>query len=391
MVNLNTFKRNYLIYFYAYFIAQVIYIYLNVYLPIYFFNVLNVNRIQLAFVQIFSYSALFLKPIFAVYLDKEQFKRKRIIILSAFGIIISFIFFILNANLLVIFGIFLGINFAFISLMDVAIDKIVIENSTSEKIKDNNILCTQLGSISGAVLPNLIFLMIITDEYSLAIWNQFFLIGIISIIPLLFIVFLLKDVNIEKKKVEKLEENPVKIISIVLMCLFIFLIYADKLYEYPLEPWALNALGMENIGLFSILMIIFIILNIIGIIFAGIFSKKYDRKKIIIISSIASGVLLIIAPFTNIFIFFILVGIIQILAGFLLINMISMIIDLSQKKVLYFQVMASFKALASVIFVPMGTLLSASIATELIIAAAGALIILSAIPMYFLEEKEKEI
>ena len=388
---MNTFKRNYLIYFYAYFIAQVIYIYLNVYLPIYFFNVLNVNRIQLAFVQIFSYSALFLKPIFAVYLDKEQFKRKRIIILSAFGIIISFIFFILNANLLVIFGIFLGINFAFISLMDVAIDKIVIENSTSEKIKDNNILCTQLGSISGAVLPNLIFLMIITDEYSLAIWNQFFLIGIISIIPLLFIVFLLKDVNIEKKKVEKLEENPVKIISIVLMCLFIFLIYADKLYEYPLEPWALNALGMENIGLFSILMIIFIILNIIGIIFAGIFSKKYDRKKIIIISSIASGVLLIIAPFTNIFIFFILVGIIQILAGFLLINMISMIIDLSQKKVLYFQVMASFKALASVIFVPMGTLLSASIATELIIAAAGALIILSAIPMYFLEEKEKEI
>ena len=337
---MNTFKRNYLIYFYAYFIAQVIYIYLNVYLPIYFFNVLNVNRIQLAFVQIFSYSALFLKPIFAVYLDKEQFKRKRIIILSAFGIIISFIFFILNANLLVIFGIFLGINFAFISLMDVAIDKIVIENSTSEKIKDNNILCTQLGSISGAVLPNLIFLMIITDEYSLAIWNQFFLIGIISIIPLLFIVFLLKDVNIEKKKVEKLEENPVKIISIVLMCLFIFLIYADKLYEYPLETWALNALGMENIGLFSILMIIFIILNIIGIIFAGIFSKKYDRKKIIIISSIASGVLLIIAPFTNIFIFFILVGIIQILAGFLLINMISMIIDLSQKKVFYFQVMA---------------------------------------------------
>jgi len=75
---------------------------------------------------------------------------------------------------------------------------------------------------------------------------------------------------------------------------------------------------------------------------------------------------LIIVPFTDIITFFILLGIIQILAGFIVINIIVLMIEYSQKKVVYFQIMATFVFVAYVIFIPLGTYLSAFIATELI-------------------------
>ena len=94
------FKRNYVVYFYAYFAAQVIFIYVNVYLPVYFFRVLDINRTELAFIQIFAYSALLIKPLLAIYFDKERSKRKILIIISSFGVVISFGIFILNLKLL---------------------------------------------------------------------------------------------------------------------------------------------------------------------------------------------------------------------------------------------------------------------------------------------------
>ena len=87
---MSLYKRNYIIYFYSYFAATLILIYVNVYLPVYFFNILEVNRSELAFILIFSYSGLFLRPIIAIYFDKpnSKSKRKSIIILSNIGAIL---------------------------------------------------------------------------------------------------------------------------------------------------------------------------------------------------------------------------------------------------------------------------------------------------------------
>ena len=62
-------------------------------------------------------------------------------------------------------------------------------------------------------------------------------------------------------------------------------------------------------------------------------------------------------------------------------------IGISQKKVVYFQVMATFAILAFVIFIPLGTFLSQYIETELIIVIAGVFKLLSVIPIYFIEYK----
>lgn len=387
------YKRNYLIYIYTYFVAQVIFIYINVFLPVYFFNVLKVNRTELAFVQFFSYLALFIKPIIAFYLDKEisVSKRKSIIILTSLGILFSFIFFIFSLRTLVIFGIFFGINIGCISVMDVAIDKIIINSSPDAKTKDRNALLTQIGSIIGAIFPNVVFFILFTDIYSIPTWNLFFLIGVFSIVPIVCIGFLVKPIIDIPKKEDILPEEVLDIKSIILMCIVLFLFYGERIYEYPLEPWILNKYGEEYFSLFVLLLVLLIIINALGLILGGLISSRLHRKKLIMLSSIVYGILLIIVPFMNLVGFFILFAIMQIFSGIIVINLISLMIKYSKKHVVYFQIMATFAILAAVIFIPLGTYLSAVISTELIIVIAGVLKLLALIPIYFLNIQKNEV
>jgi len=386
---MSTLRRNYLVYFYGYFATQVIFVFINVFLPVYFFNILKVNRTELAFVQILSYSVLLLKPFISIYFDKPHALKKSSIIISSVGIVISFLLFIINLNFLIIFGIFLSINFICLSVMDVVIDKLIVINSPDEKAKDRNALCVQLGAMTGAIVPVIISYLIFTDIYSRSIWNQFFLIGISLVIPLIFISFLLKDDSEVKQEPEMVSNKDIDKKSIILMSIFLFLAYSDNLFQYPFEPWVLERYGAENFSLFLLYLVILIFLNALGVIMAGLISNKYDRKKIIIISSLSSGILLIIIPFTDFITFFILLGILQVIGGFILINIIALMIDKSQKKVMQYQIMAAFVILAKIIFVGLGTYLSARIPTEYIVVISGILIILSVIPILFLEGNER--
>jgi len=304
-------------------------------------------------------------------------------------LLISYIIFIFNLGLLVIFTLFLGINFAFVSIIDVTIDKIIVEQRKNEKLKDKNALFMQLGVVIGAILPNIFYFVLMSDKTSPGQWNLFFIIGIITIVPLLPIVFSLKNgVRVDNELTPKsIEDRQISIKAIALMCIFLFFAYSENLYNWLLEPWALDRLGSAS-DLFSIFMIIFIIFSAIGLIIAGKISHKYDRKMVLISSTVLYGIILAIAPFMNIYIFFLLVSITQIISGFFLINMISIMINLSEKQVLIFQVMASFTILAKVIFIPLGTALSANIATEIIIMIAGILITISAVPVYFIEHEK---
>jgi len=383
-------KRNYIVFFYGYFVATLILVYVNVYLPVFFFNVLNINRAELAFIQIFSYSGMFLRPVIGYYIEKPYLKtnRKKILFLSAIGTIIGFTLFLINATILIIFGIFLFITFACTSVMGVCIDKIIIEISENEKIKNKNILFIQLGMLSGSIAPNALFILLYSDMYSLNFWNLFFFVGILSTIPLLFLIFLLKF-NIKSDAfIEVAETQTVSKKFLLLMILYSFLIYADKLYEYPLEPWILNKYGEGIFVLFAFYLIILILINAFSVLLAGLISHRYDKQKILIISTLISGFLIIIAPFVGIIGFIICFAIIQIFAGFILINMTSLMIDMSKKNVMVFQIIISFTILARVIFVPLGTYLSIFIMTELILVISGILIMISAIPLFFIQKKD---
>lgn len=388
---MNPYKRNYLIYFYTYFVIQLVYVYVNVFLPVYFFNILKVNRIELAFVQIFSYSAFFIRPLIAIYFDKEKYAIKTLIILSSVGIFVSFVFFIFNLNILIIFGIFLGINFACASIMRVAIEKIILLNSPDDKTKNKNALYIQLGSVFGALFPNLIFIIIFTDLYSLPTWNQFFLIGILSIFPIVIFGFLLKFNKEAIDEMKPTTENQINKRGIILLSIILFLFYAERIYEYPAEPWILNKFGEENFSLLAMFVAVIILINALGLILAGFYTDKFDRIKVLTYSSFAYGILLIIAPFTDMYIFFILFGIMQIFSGFIVVNLIALMIEYSQKRAVYFQLMTASAILAIVVFVPLGTYLSLFIATEFIFVAAGVMKLISIIPILLLIKKNQKV
>ena len=384
-------KRNYVVYFYGYFAGAIIGSVIHVYLPIYFYNLLNVSRVELAFVQIFSYSVLFLKLLMSIYFDRSMSKAWPLMILSSIGIFICFILILSTVQILILFGIFLGINFAFVSILDVAIDKFIVVQSPTKKLKEKNALCTNLGALSGSIFPSAMSLLMLSDVYSFELWNQFFLVGIITVAPLILIVFLLKvEGDIIPKKVTSVQGKSVPLKSVTFMCLFVFLAYADRLYEFPLEPWAITKLGSENMWLFSLFMVIFVAINATGLVIAGTISHKFNRKLLLIVATVIDGVLIIIAPFTNIIVFFILMAIVNFFAGFFIINMISMMIELSKSSVLIFQIISAFTIVSSVVFIPLGTFLSSFVPTEIIIAIAGALITLAIVPLIFIKDENKD-
>ncbi|MHA1658895.1 MAG: hypothetical protein ACTSUT_07210 [Promethearchaeota archaeon] len=298
----------------------------------------------------------------------------------------------MSTQLLIVFGIFLAINLAFISITDVIIDKNLVQNSPNDKIKNKNALFLHLGSVFGAILPNIGFMLIVSDLQDLTTWSIFFFFGIFCLIPFIPIIFLLhfnkyqaindySNINLREIKFnKKYDKKTIK--NIILICVFLFFAYADKLFEYPLEPWVLEQL--DSAYLFSLFLIVLIVINAIGMVVATFF-YKYDKIKILTFSTVAIGVLLTISPFFGIVFFFVILSIIQILVGFFLINLISLMIDLSKGSVMLFQIMAAFLVLASVVFIPLGTLLSNFIPTEQIIFSAGIIITLSVIPIFFIK------
>ncbi|MFX0134309.1 MAG: MFS transporter [Candidatus Hodarchaeota archaeon] len=384
-------KRNYLVYFYSYFVSNLILIFINVMLPIYFFNILNVNRIELAIIQFATYSILFTKPIISIYFDIVRSKRRVFLIISSIGTLISFIFFTLYINILTIFGIFLSINFLCVSVSDVVIDKMIVDYSPDEKTKDRTARYIFLGSMSGAIFPTLISFLIFTDLYSIPTWHLFFIILSFAIIPMIFMSCLLKvPFDSDKKEIDTID-NDIDKKSIVLLCICAFFTYGEKIYNYPLEPWLVERWGEQYFSLLLLILMIMILLNALGLVIASIISNRYNRKKLLADSCFLYGLLMIIAPFTDKITFFIIFGIMQIFSGLIIVNLFSLMVKHSHKKVWLFQLLTTFILLARVLLVPLGTYLSAFIPTELIIVIAGILVLLAVIPTIFIKYEKEQL
>jgi len=365
----------------------------NIYLPIYFFNVLNVSRVELAFVQFLAYLAWFFQPLIAIYFDKERSNAKLLVIISAFGIFISFVLFILNLSSLIIFGIFLAIFFVCASILRVAINKLFVSCSPDDKSKGRNSAYMYVGSITGALLPNVLAIMIFGDLYSLTLWNTFFLIGIVLVIPVIIISFMIRfDITeiggiATENEIEKSEEVQIDRRVIFLLSVLYFLMWVDSLIQYPMEPYIIDTYGVENLTLILILLGMVIILNAVGVILGGIFSNKLEKTKVLFVASLIYGVLLMIVPFMNLLLFFILIGIANMCSGFIIVNTTVLMNEYSQKRVVYYQIIVLFGVLSVVIFLPLGTYLSAFIATEILIIIAGVSKLFCLIPILLLRRK----
>ncbi|MHA1799817.1 MAG: MFS transporter, partial [Candidatus Helarchaeota archaeon] len=357
-----------------------------------------------------SYSLLFIKPVLSVYMDKQDkhpSKLKIYSILGAIGMIFFLFISLLYAHLLLLFGLLLGLFYAFMALIDVAIDKSIVSSGKNEKTASKNSLLLQLGGLVGSILTNLFFLIIIQDIQSLSSWNAFFLTSFLFTAPLILILFWFQpqavlskynDDNLFSKNNNNYNnyntnDNRFKSNTFttefttrdfVLMCLFIFIINAEELYQYPLEPWAINRLGPENAWMISVFYIIFILINAIFIIIASKLTHRIPWKLALYISIFFYAFLTIVAPWTTILTFFILIAIQQIFTSFLMIYYVLLMIQISERKVLKFQIMASFGILGRLVFTPIGTALTTVMITEWIITIAGILQLISLLPLLFI-------
>jgi len=122
----------------------------------------------------------------------------------------------------------------------------------------------------------------------------------------------------------------------------------------------------------------------------GVILKRVNRKHVLIISTVLIGFILFFAPFIDFFLFLIFYGFYFFISGILLVNLLSVMMELSQNKVFYYQLMALFSIAANVVFTPLGTYLFNHIDTEIIIMIAGILIMISTIPICFIKEDINE-
>ena len=122
----------------------------------------------------------------------------------------------------------------------------------------------------------------------------------------------------------------------------------------------------------------------------GVILKRVNRKHVLIISTVLIGIILFFAPFIDFFLFLIFYGFYFFISGILLVNLLSVMMELSQNKVFYYQLMALFSIAANVVFIPLSTYLFNHIDTEIIIMIAGILIMISTIPICFIKENINE-
>lgn len=326
------------------------------------------------------------KPFISYYLDKKPKKARTFAIMGVLCLILSFSLLVFTLSSLILFAIFLTITFGLWVLVDVSIDKYIVAISPTEKIKDNNIVFINIGAKMGAIFGSGLYLIFIWDTTSLNAWNQFFIFSILFTIPLIPIILLLKKID-EEPSVEN-HFKKVNRRNIILLIIFLVLFSVSYLYDWVLEPWIFTHFGPSGVSLFSIFLIFWILLQILGYFIARIFSNRVSKRTIIGTFMPFIGILFIIAPFLDLFTLLILITITQFFSGWVAVNWLSLSVSISKKKASIFQLMSVSIVISRVIFTPLGLYLSIFIPSEFIIVIAGICFMLSALPILFLKEEK---
>ena len=422
-------RLNYFSFFLLYFAISIIRIYLVIYIPVYLLNILNVDTSQLAFIQVFIYLVMFSGPILGYLFDRYSKNKKLILISSSILFLLSFLFSVFGGRNLSVFGLFLAINLLSQEIVKVGVSKMIIDHSSSESVKDSNLVAINISSNIGSFIPSVVFLLTVSDIFNVNQWYGFFFIGFLTSIPIILSTVILRD--IAKKPAEKnLRQGEGGVISlggnnflnIILLFLSYLLIWSDKLYQFPFSSWILTRFGKEGFNIYSLLYIVLILLNIGGWIIGQRISnrennrinkiiaenrnkldiksvnqdellysfKLCNRKRIIAITIGLYSVLSFLMAFSNFLFLMIIQGFIQVIAGIMMLNYTSLMITISNNgkyKTFTYQCLKIAYAFSCVIFIPLGTYFSAFIQIEVLFITVGFLAILSLIPLKLMSVK----
>ena len=387
-------KSNYLSFFMVYLIISLINTFIILYIPFFMLEILNVNRIQLSFVQFLSYLTLFLGPITGLFFDKFSHKKKQLMLVSSLVLIISFSFFNLNINNLSYFGIFLSLNFTSRLIIKAGMSKLMLEASQFRNAKKNIILISNVSASIGSIIPVIIFNLIVYDINSIDLWSLFFNVCWLTSFPIMLTFFLIKDVFLNKdfitetKIIKPLAQKKMenKRLSLVLILLANFLIWGDKLIEFPLTSYIFTKFGEDGFRNYSYLFFIFLYLNIGGWFIARRLKNEKKSFTKISISIMIYASLMFFIVFSNLTTFLLIMAANQLIGGIMMSQFTERNIDVSnlgKNTALSYELIRGASLLANLIFVPLGTLLSTFVPLEFLITIVVVMSLFSITPLYF--------
>jgi predicted MFS family arabinose efflux permease len=421
-------KSNYFSFFFLYFAISVIRIYLVVYLPVFLLNILFIDRSQLAFIQVFVYLVMFSGPLLGYLFDRYSKNKKLILISASILFLASFLLSVFGGRNLGVFGLFLAMNLFSQEIIKVGISKMIIDHSSSEGVKDSNLTAINISSNVGSFIPSLVFLFTVSNIFNIDQWNGFFFIGFLSSLPIILSTAILRETaNKQEIQHEQTEKDIISIggnntLNLILLFLSYLLIWSDKLYQFPFSSWILTRFGEEGFNVYSLLYIVLILLNITGWIIGQRISNKEstiinknmaknhknlefkhdnhdkalyafklsNRKKVISITVGFYAVLTFLMAISDFLFLMIIQGIVQVIAGVMMLNYTSLMMTISNNgkyKTFTFQCLKIAYALSCVIFIPLGTYISAFIQIEITFIIVGFLAVLSLIPLKLLRVK----
>ncbi|MFX1455745.1 MAG: hypothetical protein ACFFDB_10265 [Promethearchaeota archaeon] len=379
----------------VYFIISAFDAFFIIYIPLYYFEILNVNRTVLAFVQLLSYFALFILPLFGIIYDlaiKKVSQTNGLLFISFIPLCGGFLIFLFFKENLLLYGIFIVLSFISKSLIRTGMTGIFLDyvegeiNEKNPKRKIQIIVSSNCASAGSFLYVSLFFNIYVVDISSLSAWNLFFFTVWIFSIPLIvFVLFFFKSTHIQKEKVERREERQIipakrEIVITVLLFLSIFLSFSDALFSYPKSSWIRETYSESAFRLYSSLYFLFQICSLVGYIIFFYLGKKHDDRKILLVFTILFSPLMLLSVIFGFFTFIIFTCLMFFIGNVINLTYISYSTDFSIKtkyKTFMYFLLQSPSSLASIIFIPLGTYFSLYIHYETLVMISTLLYILS--------------
>ncbi|MHA1105900.1 MAG: hypothetical protein ACTSPN_09320 [Promethearchaeota archaeon] len=384
------------------------------FIPFYFLEVINVDRSSLAFIKFLTSVPLFL-PIFTGYLyDRYITNVKKLNLIFSTFFTISFLVFLIDPKNLIFFGVFYSINLISQFMIRGGMTKIFMALTITNKPhypesirefrirrKNKFLLILNIGSILGSTLTAIVSIFI-SNLREQSDWNVFFLCGFLFSLPIFISSMIFQKIKLPcidpgsklpitmektflKKRVNMWKVFPI-FIPIILLYVSFFLTDASMVNMLYMS-WFSVRFGDEFIRMafifFPVSYLIMMGGNLLVIRFLNNFrnqmKKKTKKKKrmepevlffFMGISSQSVVVLLVVLVKNPIAVFFLYFTLLPLLGPIETLSKASMSQKISQDgkhPTARMQFLSTTNTLASMIFSPIGLLLSTIVSIDYIV------------------------
>ncbi|MBY9010077.1 MAG: hypothetical protein KGD74_09460 [Candidatus Lokiarchaeota archaeon] len=389
-------KKLYGIFFLVYFTLGVFEAYFGLYIPLFYYEILAKKKTDLAFIQFFGYLSLIITPLVAYILDthiESERNHKFFVFFCVILLCSCFPIFLINKNILLLYGIFLGVYFLSRMFIRTIMSKIFLTLSVeSPKIKHHMILIVNGARGVSFLLVSLFFDFIIKDVYSLPQWEFFFMIGWILTLPLLSIFLFLRhniifnnqssknsNKDFKSKVIRKKSQKKVSWFVVFLYIAF-FLASSDLIFLSLVSSWVLTRYNESSLRIFFNFYYVITICSLLGYYLASKIAKRISNIFLLFIFCCFYLFFLVLLPFSNFPMFLVLqcgLAFAGYIANYMYVSISQTISVNKRNKTFVYQMLLTCQSIANIVFSPIGISLSASISVEILIFLSSILLAFS--------------